>query len=237
MELKTLINDADVVLVGVGEAFQEDFSQIKVNQDEQNTVFEEYARMEYLDNHVSDEVDNAYRVLKVLLENKDYFVVTLCDDDRIYGSGLNKEKIVAPCGSYHRLQCEDVCTNDIYPANEYSEEIRKKKIPACPHCGKGLVMNRIGALKYSEEGYLAQWDSYTKWLQNTLNKKTLILELGVGMKYPSVIRWPVEKIAFINKKAQLVRVNSSLYQLPEAMKEKGIALQKNPVTFLTNQIV
>ncbi len=237
MELKTLIDDADMVLVGIGEEFQTDFSQLEILQEEQNTIFEEYARMMYLDNHKADEVDNAYRVLKILLENKDYFVVTLCNDDRIYDSGIGKERIVAPCGSYHRLQCENVCSEEIYPVQGYLEEIRKRNIPICPHCGKNLIINRVGISKYSEEGYLAQWNEYTKWLQRTLNKKLLILELGVGMKYPSVIRWPVEKIAFLNKKAKLVRINSLLYQLPEEIKEEGIAVCEESVRFLINQIV
>ena len=61
-------------------------------------------------------------------------------------------------------------------------------------------INNVYAENYNENGYLSDWQIYTKWLQGTLNKKVLILELGVGLVFPSVIRWPFEKIAFYNQK-------------------------------------
>ena len=51
-----------------------------------------------------------------------------------------------------------------------------------------------------EEGYQKQWEKYTKWLQGTLNKKLCILELGVELNLPSIIRWPFEKWHFIIKR-------------------------------------
>mgnify|MGYP003307054933 CR=1 FL=1 len=65
-------------------------------------------------------------------------------------------------------------------------------------------MNHIGAKKYSEEGYLKKWNLYMKWLQGSLNRNIRILELGVGMKYPSVIRWSFEKVTLINNKAKFI---------------------------------
>ena len=98
-------------------------------------------------------------------------------------------------------------------------------------------MNRIQNRKYSEEGYLKQWQLYMKWLQGSMNRKLCVLELGVGMKYPSVIRWPFEKVAFINQKAKFIRVHDFLYQLTEDLNEKGISVQMSPIEFLRNEIV
>ncbi len=226
-----------MVLVGIGEAFQESFSLLDEGENQNISFLGEYARMKYLDSRQENEIDHAYRKLKGLLEEKNYFIVSLCNDDLIYGSGLCRERIVTPCGSYHQLQCENVCNSEIYDIEGFAEEIDSGRRPICPHCGKNLVFNHIGIPKYSEEGYLKQWEIYHGWLQESLNKKLLILELGVGMKYPSVIRWPAEKITFINKKAKLIRVHSFLYQIPEELKEKGIAVQEEPITFLLNQIV
>lgn len=237
MQLHTVLDEVDFILVGVGEAFQNSFSELQIEEELRNTIFEEYARMKYLDSQEKSEIDDAYDILAKLLKNKDYFLITLCNDDQIYRADLKKERIVAPCGSYHTLQCEAVCTSDIYPAKAYLAEIEQGKEPCCPHCGKKLVMNHIGVSRYSEEGYLTQWNSFTKWLQGTLNKSICILELGVGMKYPSVIRWPAEKITFLNQKAKLIRVHSSLYHLPEEIKDKGLSIQQEPLIFLLNQIV
>lgn len=237
MDLKEYFKDADMVLVGVGEAFQDKFENIAVADEKNITILEEYARKKYLSTCKEDEVIQAYRKLETLLEGKNYFVVTMCTDDKIFKTNIKKERIVAPCGSYSLLQCEDVCTEDIYSLEAYEAMLEDGQEPICPKCGKKLVMNQIGAKKYSEEGYLKKWNLYMKWLQGSLNKKVCVVELGVGMKYPTVIRWPFEKVAFINQKAKFVRVHEQLYQLTEDIKEKGISIKENPVDFLRNQIV
>ena len=237
MDLKTIINDSEMVLVGIGESFQEKF-EIFNKLDEKNvSVVEEYKRKKYIDSIESDNTIDAYNMLAKLLEGKNYFVVTLCDDDKIFKSELRKDRIVAPCGSYHKLQCEDVCSNDIYSISDFTDQIENGEEVICPKCGKKLIMNRIVGRKYSEEGYLDKWQLYMKWLQGSVNRKVCILELGVGMKYPSVIRWPFEKVAFINQKAQFIRVHDFLYQLTEDLKDKGISVQSDPIDFLRNQIV
>ena len=76
------------------------------------------------------------------------------------------------------------------------------------------------------------WDKYTKWLQGTLNRNVLILELGVGLKYPGVIRFPFEKAAYFNKKADFIRVHGRLYQMTEELGDKGISIAQNAVGFL-----
>ena len=237
MKLQSVLAETDLILIGLGEAFQETFSGLEIGKELKNTIFEEFARMQYLDNQRKGKIDHAYDILAELLKNKNYFLVTLCNDDRIYRAALDRERIVAPCGSYHTLQCEEVCTEEIYQAEIYLPEIKRKEEPCCPHCGKKLVMNHIGVSKYSEEGYLAQWNSYTNWLQSSLNKRIIVLELGVGVKYPSVFRWPAERIVFLNQKAKLIRVNADLPYLPEEIRDKGYSIQEDPVIFLLNQIV
>mgnify|MGYP003290520424 FL=1 len=236
MNLRDIINDSDMILVGMGESFQEDFSSIAID-DKNISVVDEFKRNRYIAALDMDETIEAYNVLAKLLEGKNYFVVTLCDDDKIYKSNLREDRIVAPCGTYAKLQCEEVCSEDIYSVQDYIDKLENGEELLCPKCGKKLVMNRIHNRKYSEEGYLKQWQLYMKWLQGSVNRKLCILELGVGMKYPSVIRWPFEKVAFINQKAKFIRVHDYLYQLTEDLKEKGISVQMSPVEFLRNEIV
>ena len=236
MNLRDIINDSDMILVGIGESFQDDFSSIIID-DNNISVVDEFKRNRYISALDIDETIEAYNVLAKLLEGKNYFVVTLCDDDKIYKSNLREDRVVAPCGTYTRLQCEEVCSEDIYSVQDYIEQLEAGEELFCPKCGKKLVMNRIYNRKYSEEGYLKQWQLYMKWLQGSVNRKLCVLELGVGMKYPSVIRWPFEKVAFINQKAKFIRVHDYLYQLTEDLKEKGISVQMSPVEFLRNEIV
>ena len=100
-----------------------------------------------------------------------------------------------------------------------------------------MVYNNIKVQNYVEEGYLELWNRYKKWLQGTVNRKLCVLELGVGMKYPSVIRWPFEKIVFFNQKSSFFRVHSKLYQLTEEISERGYKIKEKPIDFLINRFV
>ena len=237
MKLKEFFQDADMILVGIGENFQDKFEGIEIADEKNITILEDYARKKYLDSNPVSDVTDAYDKLAKLLEGKNYFILTLCTDDKIYRSNLKADRIVAPCGSYSYLQCEEVCTENIYSVEEYRSKLENEEEPLCPNCGKKLVMNRIGVKKYSEEGYLKKWNIYMKCLQGSLNKNIRILELGVGMKYPSVIRWPFEKVTHINNKARFMRVHKQLFQLTEDIRDKGTSIEENPIDFLRNQIV
>ena len=57
------------------------------------------------------------------------------------------------------------------------------------------------------------------------------MELGAGMEYPSVIRFPFEKVVYFNRKAYLYRIHSRLYQLTEELKGRGTSVKEDPLTF------
>lgn len=88
---------------------------------------------------------------------------------------------------------------------------------------------------YDESIYLPQWEIYTKWLQNTLNHRLCILELGVGFAYPSVIRFPFEKIAYFNRKARMIRIHSKFAQLTPEISERSISIAESPVEVLKKE--
>lgn len=90
--------------------------------------------------------------------------------------------------------------------------------------------NKI-ALPFADEEN-ERWDEYLSFLQNTINKKLVLLELGVGFFQPEVIRFPFEKTVFYNQKSTLIRVNKSFYQLTKEIKERGISFKEEPGVFL-----
>lgn len=77
-----------------------------------------------------------------------------------------------------------------------------------------------------------QWNGYTGWLAGTLNRTTVLLELGEGFAHPSLIRWPFERTAAINRKARLYRVHKTFYQITEELKEKAAAVKADSVGFM-----
>ena len=248
------IADADMVLVGIGEEFNESFKDIgefpnlmsaleEVDTNPSLDWVVPFIERRFLKEHVESKLIESYKRLYELIKNKDYFVVTTCIDENIKKADFDMEKLVEPCGNYKMLQCSEKCCNELYLPDQFSDLVYQAILdgvgldsldaPKCPNCGKPLVFNNILCeKKYVEEGYQSQWEKYTKWLQMTLNKKLCILELGVGMNLPNVIRWPFEKIAFYNQKASFFRINESLYQMTEDLSDKGISIGLNAIDFL-----
>lgn len=95
--------------------------------------------------------------------------------------------------------------------------------------GEVIPFNSIYSPEYKEEGYLPQWSKYMSWLQGTMNRKTCLLELGAGLQFPSVFRFPFEKMAYFNQKAFCFRVHKSLYQLTEEMAERSMSVPVHAV--------
>ncbi len=255
--LKNKIEEAELVLVGIGE----EFGLSKKSFAKQHELFfgqlseEKQWLLPFLYHKASDAamIHKAYNNLSKLLEGKNYFVVSTRTDDRIYSEefGLLKERIVTPCGGVRKLQCIKNCSDSAIDIPEQyvaqlnamyhevmneDQDINSTSMERmnCPICGEPMEFNCIGAEKYCEQGYLQEWSRYTKWLQGTLNHKLCVIELGVGMEYPSVIRWPFEKMAYFNNKASFIRVHSKLYHLSEELKEKGISIAQNPIDFIAN---
>jgi len=242
------IKEADLVLVGIGEEMD---LHKQIRTDERYLMAQEMEKdrwmLPFIEKILLREWEEkgreAYQNLAKCLHGKNYFVVSLCLDDAWKGTELNEERIVKPCGGYDKLQCSEKCSSDLYEVpDELLGQIQECLLtggsrnevqePVCPACQKPLVFNNINAANYLEEGYMDKWLIYRKWLQGTVNKKVCILELGAGMKYPTVIRWPFEKIAFFNQKSQMFRVHSRLYQITEEIKERGYGIRQNPVDFL-----
>lgn len=242
------IKESDMVLVGLGEELDllkeirkcDEYKEIE-NRTENSWILPFVERLILEDK--KEEKTEIYKMLAKPLEGKNYFVISICQDGLIRQAGLNEERIVEPCGGYRKLQCSEMCSTDLYDvSNELVGQIRefmKGEVsemevlqPVCPVCGKPLVFNNINAGNYIEEGYLDQWMTYKKWLQGTVNKNLCVLEIGVGMKFPTVIRWPFERVTFFNQKAELFRVHSWLYQVTEEIKEKGHGICQSPEEFL-----
>lgn len=207
--------DADLVLVGIGLEFEKN-------------------------RYICDEsAIAALQELATILKGKNYFLVSTCTNGILKHADFKEDRVVNPCGNVHMKQCVECKDSLAFLTQDdmlcFREAIEKKEEPEltdCPVCGKPMVLNNVYATNYDENGYLNEWSIYKKWLQGTINKKVCIMELGVGLVFPSVIRWPFEKVAFYNQKATFVRVNERLYHMSEELKEKGISVAKNAIDWL-----
>lgn len=229
------IQESSHVLVGIGQEWQVTMDEM-LCEPEFSSKYQELEKLDeetkqyqlqflisdYYEKNMPDRLREAYNVLKELLGEKNYFIVTLMTDDYISQDGFRRENTVAPCGNFKQLQCGQNCSEILIDKKELLSN-------TCQNCGGALYYNNIYAPKYNEQGYLPQWERYMKWLQGTVNKNLVMLELGVGLELASVIRWPFEKTLTYNQKAQLLRINETFSMLPENMSERGFRLQKDSV--------
>lgn len=250
-DIKNKIEEADLVLIGIGDEFEclsylnQDESYQKACDEIRTQHLEEM--MPYVNVHFLKEkkqqVLKALENLLKMVENKNYFVVSTCMNDFLTQVGFREDRIVEPCGNYKKMQCKHGCENSIIDTKpEFLQQISEclhgnlqwedVEYPVCEKCGEKMVFNSLYAEQYDENGYLDGWNTYMKWLQGTVNRKLCILELGVGLKYPSVIRWPFEKTGYLNKKANFIRVHERLYQLTPELKEQGYFIPQNAVDVL-----
>lgn len=247
-DLLDRIDASQMILIGLGEEVDASrsiqkslyYRQIE-NRTEKKQMMPYVMSNRLLD--VQNDWKSFYQDLFSIVKEKNYFVVSTCMDGYAKEFFDDGSRVVMPCGQYQKLQCPEGCHSEFFDISEtlktqvyqyMKESIPEQMLefPVCPYCGRSLVFNNVHAEKYLEDSYLKQWSVYIKWLQGTLNKELTVLELGVGMSFPTVIRWPFEKTVFLNQKAVMYRIHSRLYQVTEEIKDKAYGIQKDPVIFV-----
>ena len=264
ISLKKEIENADMVVVGIGAELQaknlipyqakeiaqfyQELGMTKYEEicahanEEEFTYIKDLYYFYYI---VTQKIPTIYDRLEKILAGKNFFIITSNTDDLIYSSTLDETKIVAPCGTRRYFQCSKGCEKNLYPAKELMfaklkefEETGETSKIGCGLCKAPLEFNiriKDTADHYVEEGYLSQWGKYTKWLQGTLNKRFLVLELGEGFEQPNLFRWPFERLVYLNQKAKLIRVHSKLSQIGEDLKERAVSVPMSAIDFLMEQ--
>lgn len=265
------ISDADIVLLGFGPEFNIKTSDILdqtplykeldiqgMPLDDLEKKWIEYTlvkiSIDSIECKIRSEALNIYNSLDEHLRklNKtNYFVVTTCNDDIIWDSTFDKDRIVAPLGTMDLMKCEKGCFKTVYQTEEVYNHIYyiiqkykneddkthmydelKEAMPQCPMCKQVMSANLYKTSNYSAEGYREAWDTYTAWLQKTLNRKLVMIELGEGFETPTVIRWPFEKVAAVNNKSTLIRVNKNFWQIAEDIEGKALPVKMSGKEFV-----
>ena len=257
-ELIERIHQADMVLVGLGEDFDD---RERLRQDEtwrHGRDLQKKADVhwmlpawnEYCSARLGeDAVTPALERLFERLEGKNCFLVSVSTNMAVRRLAEDRLPLVMPCGGTWMKQCSEGCEGELYPVDPEDRAVLSvflgklyqgqadivgdvPSLGRCCRCDSGMVLNNVYGSHYNEKGYLEEWSKYTRWLQGTLNRSLFVLELGVRMDFPSVIRWPFEKIVRYNQKAFLCRVSGDLYQLPEDLSTKGVGISKNTIDWL-----
>lgn len=260
-EIVAIIKDADMILVGIGEEFDDvrsirdvkgyEEGKMRLAESSESSLIPAWQQMFREQNQ--QKLTQGLQMLAALLRDKNYFVVSVSTNNVIAQIPWREGRLVMPCGTSLYKQCSKSCEEHLRGLNceeqariysrlqswhrqllQGQTTVFPEGLGECPTCKTKVELNNIYSEKYDEEGYLPAWQLYTKWLQGTLNKKLVILELGVGMKFPSVIRFPFEKVGYFNQKAKFYRINQNLYHLTEELAGKGVGIADNAIDWLQN---
>lgn len=252
--LKT-INDADCVVIGIGEEWSTSFEEM-VKDDEMSTDLVkassancddwalEFLKKKYYEKFHSDTLKVAYENLLKICKDKNYFLISLNYDSYPVLAGFSKDRCVFPCGNYEFLQCDNNCSDSYLDATEQyhvfldclNNNLEYKPLK-CPFCNGKLSFNNLSAKKYCEGGYLDNWQKYMQFLQKSVNTNVCVIELGASTRFAGIIRNAFEKTAIYNKKAKMFRINESNTDILTELEDKCYVLKTNSVDYISNIFV
>ena len=188
-------------------------------------------------NRYETNVNEVYKVLRKLIGEKPYFVITTNVDNQFQLNGFENAKIFCPQGDYGLLQCSKGCHTKTYDNKELIREmvhcqkamrVPSSLIPCCPICSSPMIPHlRCDDTFVQDEAWYEAEKAYEKFLEEYEGKKLLLLEMGVGMNTPTWIKFPFWRITYANSEARLVAVNKEREYLPEEIKSRSIYLDED----------
>lgn len=176
-----------------------------------------------------------YQDLLKLVENKEYFIITTNCDGQFLNNGFDYQRIFEVQGSYSKLQCKKACHKKLYDNKEFvfkalnqidkDLKIPSSLVPKCPNCGGPMEVNlRCDDTFVEDEFWYQAQKRYMNFVENLYGKKVLLLEFGVGFNTPGIIRFPFEKMTFLNSQVRLIRFNKDYPDVMEEIEERTIKI-------------
>lgn len=75
---------------------------------------------------------------------------------------------------------------------------------------------------------------FGEYLSECQDKKTLLLELGVGFNTPTIIRFPFEKLMREHRNMSLIRLNLDEAVVPEAFGERAVGINEDMIRSISD---
>lgn len=140
-----------------------------------------------------------------------YFVVTSNVDGHFQKAGYTEDRVLEVHGSIHHLQCLTPCCRRIWENREQilinMETMRSRSIPGCPDC-RGV--SRPNILMFGDWSWISdrtdqQRRRFKQFLDNSRNKRTVVIEMGAGRAIPT-IRYTSEELGEASE-TTVIRIN------------------------------
>ena len=193
-----------------------------------------WSRFIYLNRYACG-VGRAYETLLELVKGRDYFVLTTNVDHQFQRAGFDKAHLFYTQGDYGTFQCSVPCHNKTYDnevavramvAEQKNMAIPSELIPRCPICGEIMTTNlRIDGNFVEDDGWHTASENYEKFLASCAGKKVLLLEIGVGMNTPSIVKFPFWKMTASYENFRYACIDLRPINAPFDFKDRAIYIK------------
>ena len=224
-QLRKALDDADAVLIGAGAGlsaaaglimtgprFTENFADFIAKYgftDLYNAGFHQFDSLEekwafwsrhFMLDRYGDIPNATYDVLKNLVADKDYYIITTNVDHCFQRTGFDKTRLFYTQGDFGLFQCSVPCCKKTYDNEEIVRRMAAEQknmcipsalVPRCPVCGAPMTQNmRFDDTFVEDEGWRRAMNRYQEFIRQHRDTNLLLLELGVGGNTPGIIKFP-----------------------------------------------
>ena len=205
-------------------------------------------------NRYLDALKDTYKKLLNIVKDKDYFVITTNVDHQFQKAGFDKKRLFYTQGDYGLFQSvnkdnkktydnEDIVYKmlesqgfeknekgiyDILDEKKISMSIPSELIPVCPDDGSNMTLNlRADDNFVEDDGWKEASIRYNDFVNKRKNQTLLLLELGVGMNTPVIIKYPFWKMTFKNDKTTYACINYNEAFCPNEILDRSIVINED----------
>ncbi|MGJ9385456.1 Sir2 silent information regulator family NAD-dependent deacetylase [Salipaludibacillus sp. CF4.18] len=185
-----------------------------------------------------------YEDLVQLIQDKKYFVISTNVESQFEKAGFPSENVFQIQGDYGYLQCEKGCHDKLYDNESLVTDMIEKTsdckipsnlVPRCPVCGGTMDVNlRKNGYFVQDESWYESDNRYKAFLQESIGKRIVYMEFGVGFNTPGIIRYPFERMTYHNEMATLIRLNRDHPEGFEETQDKTIAFTEEMQEVVTS---
>jgi NAD-dependent SIR2 family protein deacetylase len=184
-------------------------------------------------------VASVYEALRRLTADKDVFVMTSNVEGLFKRHGFEADRIWTGQGDFAHMHCTEQrlpsCAGSVWPSepivesllerlDPITQEVNPSTVPTCPACGGSVFFNVREDATFVETPYLDQAERCVGWIDSAMNDPLFVLEIGAGFNTPSVIRYPLERIAAKHVDARFVRINLEHPTVPASLGDRGLGI-------------
>ena len=201
--------------------------------DRQHTLGEHWAMLIRVSKYIYDcETGETYSELEELLDGKNYYITTTNQDAQFFRIA-KPDLITRMQGDWRYWQCKHSCHDEIYYNKEQVYKLHAKIendalpdefIPRCPKCKHEMDVWVRSRTFLQGDHYQKEMQRYYEFLRTYSNRKTLFLELGVGMMTPMFIKEPFMNMVHQWPKAFYATLNPQHAIVPKEIVDKSIGI-------------